>query len=141
MAITPNGFHALKDSERPPAVGASRVGPTDPGEMVSISLGSRRRTDAQAVDPNAYAATPRSEHHVFPREDYAQRCGVSQGDLDLISEFAKANGLKVVERSAARRLIRERPGREGPARELRAARLAHQRALLPSLARASARLA
>ena len=51
------------------------------------------------------AARPHGEKNYISREGFAARYGASKADMDKITEFAHAQGLEVVEASAARRTV------------------------------------
>src|SRR5581483_3869624 len=105
MAV-PLGYRAVPNSEKAPAAGAHKVGPADPKEKISVSIRLRPRTDAQGVDVQGIAAAPHGERKHLSREEFAQRLGAQQSDMDAVTAFAKSHGLKVDETSAARRTVR-----------------------------------
>ena len=41
----PDGYHPLDGSERRPSPTATKVGPADPNEMLTVSINLRRRPD------------------------------------------------------------------------------------------------
>jgi len=105
MSQIPEGYRAISNSQRQPATGASRIGPADPKELLSVSIRVRHRTDAPALDTNALTAAPHGQRPHLSREEYAQKHGASQTDVDQVANFAKTHGLKVVETSLARRTV------------------------------------
>jgi kumamolisin len=105
MAV-PLGYRAIPNSAKVPAAGAHKVGPADPNEVTSVSIRIRQRPDAAPPDLATLSAAPRGERVHLSREEYAQKHGASQADLDAVAAFAKAHGLKVEESSAARRTVR-----------------------------------
>jgi kumamolisin len=106
MAHAKVGYRALASSERPSAPGAHRIGPADPNEVFSVSIRVRPRPDQPALDMNTHTAAPFAERQHLSREEFAQRHGAAQHDLDAVTKFAKQHGLKVEEVSAARRTVR-----------------------------------
>ena len=99
------GYRAIAQSERQPAIGASRVGPADPHEIISVSLRLRQRDDAPALDLAALGATPARQRRHLSREEFAEQQGAAPSDIDLVLAFAKAAALTVVETSVARRTV------------------------------------
>jgi subtilase family serine protease len=106
MAQIPAGYRALEASQRKPRAGAKRTGNANPNEILTVSVRVRRRTDAPALpDAMNLAATPHGNKQYLSREDFAAHYGASQADLDKIAEFAKEQGLEVVESSIPRRTV------------------------------------
>jgi hypothetical protein len=107
MPEIPTGYHAIENSGRRAAPGAHRVGPADPKEKMSVSIRVRPRTDGPPLDAElALSAAPPSERNHLSREEFAERHGASQADLDAVAAFAKTQGLKIEESSVARRTVR-----------------------------------
>lgn len=102
----PKNYRPLKGSERVPRRGAVRLGPADPNEIVLVSIYVRPRTGSPPL-PNHdyYAATPVGKRERLSRSELAVRYGASPEDLKVVTDFAQASGLKVVEKDAARRLV------------------------------------
>jgi len=106
MAEIPAGYRRLEGSERRPAAGAHRVGPADHNETLSVSVYVRPRPDAPPLPDLEHWMTPQPGRRQFlSQEELASRHGAAQADLDKVAAFARANGLKVVETNAARRLV------------------------------------
>ncbi|WP_288427393.1 S53 family peptidase [uncultured Spirosoma sp.] len=89
----------LPGSERPaPAATASHPASSD--ELVNVTIRLRRRQSLNAlVSQSASVVKP------LTRSDYARQYGASPADMRLVSEFATANDLSVVQKSTARRTI------------------------------------
>src|ERR1700688_1810119 len=105
MSQIPEGYSKVANSDKSAAMGASRVGPADPKEVLTVSIRVRKPAGAPAIDLNALTAAPRGQRQHLSREEYAQRYGAAQADVDQITAFAKANNLKVVEISLPRRTV------------------------------------
>lgn len=105
MSHIREGYRAIKQSERQPAIGASRVGPADPKENLAVSIRLRKRSDAPAVDLETLVAAPLGQRKHLTREEYAEQHGAAQADIDQIKAFAKAAGLKVEEANQPRRTV------------------------------------
>jgi hypothetical protein len=106
MPQIPSNYRALKASERKPRRNAKRIGPVDPNEEFTVSVRVRRRSDAPPLpNPVEVAGTPRGERQYLSREDFAAHYGAAPEDLTRIADFARANGLDVVESSIPRRTV------------------------------------
>ena len=106
MPQSPPNYRAIESSERKPRAGAKRMGAVDPNETITVSVRVRRRPDAPALPDLAnLAATPLGERQYLSRQDFAARYGASQADLDKVAQFARANGLIVLESSIPRRTV------------------------------------
>ena len=102
MVQTPKGYQRLEKSERRPRDGASRVGPADPKETLSVTIRVRRRTDAPALPDPANAA---ARDNVLSHGEFATRYGAAKADIDRVIAFAKEKGLALVEASIPRRTV------------------------------------
>src|SRR5579862_4227410 len=106
MSEIPAGFRKLEKSERHPAPGAAKIGPSDPKEKFSVTIRVRQRPGSPTLpDLDTVAATPRSEFKRLSREEFEATYGSAQADLDQVTAFAKSQGLKVEETSSARRSV------------------------------------
>lgn len=105
MAV-PSGYRAVPNSDKKPAVGAHKVGPANPKEVVSVSIRVRPQPGSAALDIAGLTASPHSERKHLSREDFAKMYGANQADMDAVTAFAQSNGLKVEETSTARRTVR-----------------------------------
>lgn len=106
MPQIPTHYRALESSERKPRRNAKRIGPADPNEVFTVSVRVRRRSDAPSLpNPVELAGTPRGERQYLSRADFAAHYGASTEDLTKIEDFARANGLAVVESSVPRRTV------------------------------------
>ena len=106
MPNVPNDYRALEGSERQMRAGARRIASADPNEIFTVSVRVRRRPDAPPLpDLAALSLAPLGERKYLSREDFAKEYGASEADLDAIEEFARANGLEVVEVSIPRRTV------------------------------------
>jgi kumamolisin len=96
--------YPLAGSERRPVAGAEPTGPADPKEIVDVTVLVRRRAaaDFERMASNA-AATP-SPH--LSRDEFSKRFGADPQDIAKVEAFARQYGLRVVEESAARAMVR-----------------------------------
>lgn len=78
----------LKGSERRPLAGARVVGPTDPTQLVEVSiiLKPQRELSAHAL-----------QGQTLTREEFASQYGASQDAVNRIRQFAKENNLQVLD--------------------------------------------
>jgi hypothetical protein len=106
MADIPKGHRTLQNSERRQIPGATRIRPADSNETVSVSLRIRRRPDgAPQSDIDQMLRTPYHARKHLSREEFAGRFGAAQQDLDQVANFARSQGLTVVETSIPRRTV------------------------------------
>jgi len=106
MPEIPEGYSRLDKSERHAAAGARRTGPANPAEELTVSIRVRRRPDAPPLpDPATLAATPIGQRHYLSREEFAAQYGADPKDLAQVADFARSQGLTVVETSIARRTV------------------------------------
>jgi len=106
MANSPANYAPLSRTGRRLARGARRVGPADPQEALSVSIRVRRRADAPALPgsqktgPSTLWRGPKLTH-----QDFAARFGADPADLEQVAQFARTNGLQIVESSIPRRTV------------------------------------
>ena len=93
-------YWALENSERQPAMDASRERPADLKEKGSASIRVQRRPDAAPLEQNALTVVPQGQRKYHPREQYAQQQGTARADQ--LSAFVQNHGLKIVEGTPAR---------------------------------------
>jgi kumamolisin len=106
MAEIPNGYRQLAGSERRVRKGAMRVGPADPEESLLVSIYLRPRPGAPSLPDQAYfAATPLGHRDRLSRAQLAESMGASADDIKVVTDFAAASALKVVQTDPARRLV------------------------------------
>lgn len=106
MAENSVNYRAIPNSGRAPATGAHKIGPADPKEMMSVSVRVRKNPDAPELQLDRLTSAPPKQRKVLTRGEFAEKHGASQADLDAVVAFAKQEGLKVEEVSAARRTVR-----------------------------------
>jgi Pro-kumamolisin, activation domain len=106
MREIPAGYSRLESSARVPAAGARLVGAADPAETLSVTLRVRRRPDAPPLPgPEELAATPQGQRHFLSREEFAASYGAAPADLERVADFARSQGLTVIETNVARRTV------------------------------------
>jgi kumamolisin len=101
----PTNNPPLKGSERAPMEGARELGPSDPAQQIDVTLRIRSRAGkGPIVDPGVFTQ-PINKRTILSRRDFEQRHGADPGSLAKVEAFAKEYGLRVKEKSAARRTV------------------------------------
>jgi kumamolisin len=103
---TPTGYRRIETSLRGLARGARRVGDADPRETFSVSMRVRRQSGAPPLPgQDHWAVTPIGKRRFLSRQQFAAQYGAAQEDLDRVANFARSQGLTVLESSIARRTV------------------------------------
>lgn len=85
---------------------AKPIGPSDPNEVMSVTIAVRRRSTAPELpDQEHWAANPPGSRRYITPEEFARQYGADPADLDLVVAFAARHGLAVAERSVEQRLV------------------------------------
>src|SRR6202021_259428 len=79
---------ALVGSERTPMSGATLVGPTDPSQMVQVSIVLKPRRPLQAEE---------LQGRILSHDEFAATYGADPQQMQQVSAFASANNLTVIE--------------------------------------------
>jgi len=79
----------LKGSERVLLAGSRAIGPTDPHQLIEISVILKHRQDLSAARPSGKFMT---------HSEFATQCGADTAHVDKIRQFAKENNLQMLER-------------------------------------------
>ena len=102
----PTDVHPLPGSERHRPSASHRLGPADPKEVLSITISLRRRSDALTLPDQAFwTATAPIDRVYISRKDWAKKYAATGESVKLVTEFAKAEGLKVLQIDRAQRII------------------------------------
>jgi kumamolisin len=105
-AKTNRSHRLIKQSTRHVAFGAKRIADANPKELVNVSLIMRRKTGAPDLpDEDYWSKTPPGQRTFLSRKDFAKLYGADPKDVATLRKFAKANKLKVIESSLARRTV------------------------------------
>jgi kumamolisin len=96
--------YPLAGSERRALAGAQPTGPADANETVDVTVLVRRQAAADFERMASDAAATRGTH--LSRDEFAKRFGADPQDIAKVQAFARQYGLRVVEESAARRMVR-----------------------------------
>jgi len=105
MASSVN-FVALPGSERPLAPGAVLLGPADPASTVQLTLIVRPQPGSEPLPSLDYWQKAPLGNRRYPSvEEFADKYGAAQSDLDAVASYARSQGLSVLEVNAARRSV------------------------------------
>ena len=85
--------------------GARIVAPADPTERLEVTVLVRRGASQEFQSRVSQIAAGNFPGPCLTREEFAKRHGADAADLSAVSDFAAANGLKVVLQHAARRTV------------------------------------
>lgn len=97
---------ALPGSDKKPLADAKRVGDLHPDERIEVTVRVRPRSGADLSHHiTALASGDSTSGDHLTREQYAERYGADPKDIAAVEDFARANGLAVVQSSAARRSV------------------------------------
>jgi kumamolisin len=79
----------LKGSERVLLAGSRAIGPTDPHQLIEISVILKHRQNLSTARPNGKFMT---------HNEFAAQCGADPAHVDKMRQFAKENNLQMLER-------------------------------------------
>ncbi len=102
----PKDYQRLERSARAIVPNAKRVKPSDPDEVITVTVAVRRRPGAPALPGQEHwAATPPGARKYLTTEEFTAQYGAAPADLDLVAEFAAKHGLDVLEKNADERTV------------------------------------
>jgi len=102
----PENYVPLKGSERHPSPSARQIGPVDPNERLNVTIVLRRKPGAEPIpDLEYFRKTPPLGRPRRSQEEFADKYGASQDELDKVAKFAQGAGLKVEQTNAAARTM------------------------------------
>lgn len=106
MPATPANYKPLSKTERRAVRGSRRTGPANPQEIFLVSIRLRRRADAPLLPSQLQTgASLARSGGALSREEFAARYGADPADIERVSQFARKNGLQIVESSIPRRTV------------------------------------
>ena len=101
----PKDLTPLPGSKRMPMADAKVIGEPGVDELVDVTIRIRpRRSKSAAL--GGIASKPLSEREYLSREELEQEYGADPADVEKIKDFARENGLKVIEVKPGGRQIR-----------------------------------
>jgi len=96
----------LDNSHRNAAAGSKRIGPAVPEELLPLTICVHARGDAPALpDQEHWEATPPAERRYLSSEEFDERYAANPEDLEKVAQFLQAQGIRVVEKNAAQRVV------------------------------------
>src|SRR5215831_9104631 len=100
-------YVALPGSERQLVPGAQPVGPSDPSEVIEVTIRVRSRAPSGQLDAEvaALGATPPAERTYLTPEQFAAIYGADPAEMELVAQFAREHQLAVVSTDLAQRTI------------------------------------
>jgi kumamolisin len=97
---------AIPGSEKRPVANAEAIGDVHPEERLEVTVHLRSRSQGELTGRiNELAAGAPAAREHLSREAFAERYGADPADIARVEQFARANGLSVVDASAARRSV------------------------------------
>ncbi len=102
----PAGSRPLPGSERPPIPGSTSLGPVDPKERIRVTVVLRQKPGSPELpDLQHWQDTAPTERTFLSPEEFYERHGAAEEELDAVVEHLTRAGLQVVEKHAGRRRI------------------------------------
>jgi kumamolisin len=109
MPTTTTHRHVVPGSERQALAGSHAVAAVRPDERIEVTVRLRAKpvaaTASAAGDGGVFDDRHPSQRVYLSRDEQADRHGADAADIAKVSEFAKAQGLAVVETNAGRRSV------------------------------------
>src|ERR1700736_1396477 len=102
---SPKNRVSLAGSERSLMPGAREIGPANPNEVIEVTVRLRSRGGKTQPMSASTLRQPPSERPVLSREEFEKIHGADPVSLGRVGEFARQQGLTVVETSPARRTV------------------------------------
>ena len=104
--LPPSDYQALAGSEHPPHPATKRLTAADPKELGTIRIIVRRRPDGPPLkDLDYFQKVPIGSRDLPSRQEFEQRHGATQSDLDAVMEFCRSHHMEVVEANRSRRWV------------------------------------
>jgi hypothetical protein len=98
--------HPLPGSEHPQIKGSTLLGPVDPKERLTVSVIVRQKPGSPEVpDLQHWQDTPPEQRVYLSPEEFFERHGGAQEEVDTVAKYLAGRGLRVVEQHAGRRRI------------------------------------
>jgi kumamolisin len=104
---TPQRYVALPGSERQLIPGAQEVGPSDPNEVVEVTMRLRARESDAQIDAEVAtlgAQLPADRTYLTP-DEYTARYGADPADVAKVEQFAHESNLKVLRSDLSQRVV------------------------------------
>ena len=102
----PKDAHPLPGSERPQTKGSTLLGPVKANEPITVAVIVRQKPGSPEVpDLEYWENTPPNQRVYLSPEEFFERHGAAQEEVDRVAEYLKDRGLRIVEQHAGRRRI------------------------------------
>ena len=102
MVSIPQNYRRLAGSERQPVPGARLLGPADDDEAFTVTIILRRRSDGP---PPPAVASFMGSHERMSSDAFVEKYGAAPDDIAKVVDFAKSQGLAVVDTDRAQRSV------------------------------------
>jgi hypothetical protein len=102
---TPETYRRLERSEHPHSKKRTPAGTVDGNDPVTVTLIVRRGPGARPLSIEDFTRTARSRRRRISREEFAETHGAAREGMESVAEFARAQGLAVLEANQARRSV------------------------------------
>lgn len=99
---------ALANSHRKPVPGFRAVDNANPNEILDVTILLKRRQAIDDADLIALGSAPMNQRQYMSREELEKTHGANPADVKKVAEFARQNGLEVVEQDLGSRTIKLR---------------------------------
>lgn len=117
MAKSPE-HRPLRGSERIPIPGSTLLGPVEGKKLITVTVILRQKPGSPDLpDLQYWQDTPPSERTYLSPEEFYERHGAAQKELETVVDYLTERGLRIVEKHAGRRRIMA----EGTAEQMNAA--------------------
>jgi Pro-kumamolisin, activation domain/Abnormal spindle-like microcephaly-assoc'd, ASPM-SPD-2-Hydin len=102
----PTSTHPLSGSERPQTKGSTLLGPVEANEPITVAVIVRQKPGSpEPPDLEYWENTPPDQRVYLSPEEFFERHGAMQEEVDRVAEYLKDRGLRIVEQHAGRRRI------------------------------------
>jgi kumamolisin len=100
-------YVALPGSERQLVPGAQAVGPSDPTEVIEVTIRVRSRAPSGQLEAlvDALGATPPAERTYLTPEQFTATYGADPAEMEQVAQFAREQQLTIVRTDLAQRTI------------------------------------
>src|SRR5262249_54840092 len=104
---TARPYVALPGSARQPIPGAQQIGPSDPAQVITVTIRLRSRAPSGQLTAqvDAMGAQPPAERTYLTPEQYEATYGADPAQMERVEQFARDNQLTVVKSDPALRTV------------------------------------
>jgi hypothetical protein len=105
VSPVPSEHNRVENSEQRPLPAAEYLGPADASEIVQVTIVLRRRPDGPPVPGFDHFTSPLRRRPRLSAVEFAAKYGADPNEIASVAEFARNNGLRIVETHAGRRTV------------------------------------